>query len=273
MTADSPESPQEGADVSRVPVVVEGTVAPSEKSSDQALVPDGEAPKPSITTLVQCGARTRTGTPCSYIAGYKTDHAGQGRCHLHGGLTPIKHGRYSTILRTRIRDLVEQYENDPEPLDIFPELAALRAMYHDFIERYDENSAAIIAWHKQRSLNPVDQEALFAAVNELEEIRRSGSVELTEAQGETITAARRAIADLGSDLERPKSLLDISDAHKILAEITKVVERIEKIRSEGAITRGQLQKFLFQLNRVIEATITDDSLRDRLVEGMLQVQV
>lgn len=35
-----------------------------------------------------CGAKTRAGHPCGYRAGYKTDHVGFGRCHLHGGLSP-----------------------------------------------------------------------------------------------------------------------------------------------------------------------------------------
>lgn len=35
-----------------------------------------------------CGASTAAGTPCKNRAGFKTDHVGVGKCHLHGGCTP-----------------------------------------------------------------------------------------------------------------------------------------------------------------------------------------
>jgi hypothetical protein len=50
----------------------------------------------------QCGAKTRAGTPC------KRPAMPNGRCRLHGGLTPIKHGRYSKAnYRTLYRTLIE----------------------------------------------------------------------------------------------------------------------------------------------------------------------
>lgn len=68
-----------------------------------------------------CGAKTRAGTPCRYVAGYKTDHLGQGRCRLHGGATPIKHGRRSKIKRT-LRDFVDlgSYEALEREFDLKP---------------------------------------------------------------------------------------------------------------------------------------------------------
>lgn len=36
----------------------------------------------------KCEARTRKGTPCQYPAGYRTPHAGFGRCRYHGGTSP-----------------------------------------------------------------------------------------------------------------------------------------------------------------------------------------
>ena len=82
-----------------------------------------------------CGATTRAGRPCKNKAGYKTDHVGQGRCHLHGGLNPIKHGRYSRIKRSRIRELIDEYRNDPQPLDLLEEVLLLRALLTDYVER------------------------------------------------------------------------------------------------------------------------------------------
>lgn len=38
--------------------------------------------------MTACGARTRSGGSCGRPAGWGTDHAGSGRCKLHGGRTP-----------------------------------------------------------------------------------------------------------------------------------------------------------------------------------------
>jgi hypothetical protein len=57
---------------------------------------------------VLCGAqrRGRPGHVCRNRAGQRTSHEGVGRCWLHGGATPIKHGRYSAVTRLSIQELV-----------------------------------------------------------------------------------------------------------------------------------------------------------------------
>jgi hypothetical protein len=50
-----------------------------------------------------CGARKRQpkhpGERCARPAGWGTEHLGFGRCKLHGGATPYKHGFYSKVVR------------------------------------------------------------------------------------------------------------------------------------------------------------------------------
>ena len=50
-----------------------------------------------------CGARKRQprypGETCARPSGWGTEHPGYGRCKLHGGATPYKHGRYSKVVR------------------------------------------------------------------------------------------------------------------------------------------------------------------------------
>lgn len=50
--------------------------------------------KPDRQAHDKCGAKTRAGGECGRPAGWGTDHAGAGRCKLHGGNTPNgrKHG-------------------------------------------------------------------------------------------------------------------------------------------------------------------------------------
>lgn len=89
-----------------------------------------------------CGAKTRSGGQCKNRAGFRTDHVGVGRCYLHGGLNPVKHGRYSKIKRESVRQLAEQFEADPDPLNLLPELAQARALYADYLERCESGGAA-----------------------------------------------------------------------------------------------------------------------------------
>lgn len=82
----------------------------------------------------KCGARTRSGGTCQNRAGFGTDHVGSGRCKFHGGATPIKHGRYSSIPRARLREHIEKLEQDPNPLNLVPDLQLARAMLLEVLE-------------------------------------------------------------------------------------------------------------------------------------------
>jgi hypothetical protein len=85
--------------------------------------------------LDKCGAKNRQGTPCSRPAGWGTDHVGQGRCKLHGGASPIKHGRYSKVARAKLSSVLEAIEADPDPLNLLPELQLVRAQAAYFLEK------------------------------------------------------------------------------------------------------------------------------------------
>jgi hypothetical protein len=58
-------------------------------------------PEPHDSPL--CDARKRQprypGETCARPSGWGTSHPGFGRCKLHGGATPYKHGRYSRVVR------------------------------------------------------------------------------------------------------------------------------------------------------------------------------
>jgi hypothetical protein len=107
------------------------------------------APAAAPRLKARCGARTKsTGLPCSKAAGWRTQHPGQGRCYLHGGATPIKHGRYSSIERPRLREIMDSLaESGDNPLDLLPEVLLLRALVLDYVERHDDLMDATLDWH------------------------------------------------------------------------------------------------------------------------------
>lgn len=98
-----------------------------------------------------CGAKAKsTGKPCRREAGWGTDHFGEGRCRFHGGATPIKSGRYSTVQREGLRQLIDKHQDDEAPLDVLPELALAKAILEDYVARYDEMAEALLAWNAEQ---------------------------------------------------------------------------------------------------------------------------
>ena len=86
-----------------------------------------------------CGAKSRqTGQPCKNVAGKKTDHVGTGKCFLHGGATPIKHGARSKVKRATVIQRTEELRNDPKLLDLHAEVAFLKALREVFLDQWSE---------------------------------------------------------------------------------------------------------------------------------------
>ena len=95
---------------------------------------------------------------CKRPAGWGTDHAGEGRCKLHGGCAgrPPEHGLRSA-LRDDLREFVETAANQDNPGDLTGELAVLRGLLFRWLEDTAE----------------LDKDAIEAAHKLLSEIRRT----------------------------------------------------------------------------------------------------
>jgi len=110
-----------------------------------------------------CGAHTQNG-PCRNVAGFRTPHYGQGRCYLHGGMTPrgpdsphFRHGRrsrYAIALRESLRDKLDTLA-EHDPFDVIDELQLQRALLLDFVDGKDGLTAAdrelLMRWAEQIS--------------------------------------------------------------------------------------------------------------------------
>lgn len=173
-----------------------------------------------------CGAQKRDETEdtCQLPAGWGTDHVGQGRCKFHGGASPVKHGRYSKIERDEISDLISEFEEEDDPLDILPELAAARALLTDFIDRYDQYLTALIAWYEDND-------------------------------------------------EKPKQVLDISEAIRFLEKVTKMAHRERRLQQENAVSRDDLKRVLVEMARTVETEIDDDETVTRIKDRWSNIQI
>ena len=76
------------------------------------------------------GGKNKEGLPCGKELGWGTAHPGSGKCKFHGGSAtgrPLVHGRYAYSTHGRLGDKIRKHMENPNPLDLSPELALLRA--------------------------------------------------------------------------------------------------------------------------------------------------
>ena len=178
----------------------------------------------------KCGAKRRGGPGmCRRPAGWGTDHSGQGKCKLHGGASPIKHGRYSSITRDSIRlRLAEQDKLDIDPLDLVPDLKLCRALLTDYIDRYSEFTDALQAWH---------------------------------------------LSFVSPDVTpKPRQILDLADASHLLERVSRIVERIYKIKSEGSISLETFKRLMEQMGLSVARHVDADTCR-RIEQDWLAIRI
>jgi hypothetical protein len=181
----------------------------------------------------QCGAKNRKGGSCRQPAGFKTDHAGEGKCWLHGGLTPVKHGRYSAVSRPRIRELLAQLDSEPDPSNLLPEAQLIRALLVDFVERYDEMKEALLAWN--------DEEYAEAA------------------------AAERK--------PRPQAIPDLHEAAILAERAARVVNMMAQQKKDGSLTLESFNRIMEHMGVSVARHVKDATTLGRIEAEWLAIQV
>lgn len=215
---------------------------------------------------------------CRKIAGSGTAHLGIGRCSFHSGNMPIKHGMSSRYVlhRSRVGELLEQFAAETDPLDITRELALARALLHDWVERYEVNRDALLAWHAtwEGKFMPLPEPEKRALLDLLDEHEALLGGEKTAEEVARLELARSAVLFLATPQSpRPRQVLDVADAVRHIDVISKVVHRVETVRTAGAISLDQLKRFLFGVERVIEMRVKDPELRERIANDILAIGV
>jgi len=201
---------------------------------------------------------------CYSRAGAGTTHTGHGRCKRHGGSAPSVENRYAAMLNDNISGKIAKFLNDPNPLDLRAELAAARALFEDFTERYDEFVDAVIAWHAsfhddRRGLHDAPLyhfDAIRHAYRSLahDRFHEATDEDLHRALEEGVRAermewaARMAEQDRRSRLdlkvEKPVKVLDISHAARILKIITEITTTIMKHEREAFLSIFAVQMLM-----------------------------
>lgn len=180
-----------------------------------------------------CGAKNRAGNPCGRPKGWGTDHAGEGRCKLHGGSNPIRHGRYSTVSRPRVRELLAHLDAEPDPLNLLPEAQLIRALLVDYVERYDDLRDALLAWNDE---------------------------EFREAAEEDLKA-------------RPQRVPELHEAASLAERAARVVAMIQQQKKEGSITLETFNRVMEQMGVSVARHVKDTAALGRIEAEWLGIQI
>lgn len=197
---------------------------------------------------------------CRHRAGAGTTHPGEGRCKFHGGRQQndarVTHGRYSSIQTPRLRELLDAYAEDTDPLNVIQDLHLVRALITDYIERAGTGGTAKVP--EAKLLNST-----------LDEYEIALGEEATDAQREQLEAARAAIAALTAE----RALPDIAEAVRFLDVVSKMVHRLEMLRTAGAVSLDQVRRFLAAVDRELQLYVTDEVLREKIRKALYAIRV
>jgi hypothetical protein len=196
---------------------------------------------------------------------------------LHGGLSPVRHGRYSTIKSERLQKVLAEMQQDEDPLDLTPDVEMLRALFLDYVDRYEEFTTALLAWYESyelRRLPPSERMlmALQTVVTEYDIVLQESPEDAPKRSTEAVDDVRRLLDALRTpDTSRPRQILDISDAKNILSEVGRMVERVEKIRAANAISRPELNRIYQEMWRAVDALVEDDLVKRQIKDNWLRI--
>lgn len=213
---------------------------------------------------------------CYSRAGANTGHVGHGRCYLHGGVHEEQ--RYARLLHPTLNDLVQHYIEDPDPLNLLPELAVARAILHTFIDEEEAATQALIAWgasfekerrglhdlplydvrvlrvasgllfeETQRAPHDVTDEEFHPFLERAVDIVRDEWAEAKEAAG------GRAIKHFR--VEKPQKVFDKVAAMRIIAEIRNLVKDIKKLEEEAYLSVFAVQETFGAYGEIVKNTV------------------
>lgn len=186
---------------------------------------------------------------------------------------PLKSGRYADKLRhPAIADLIKEFENDPDPMNLLSELAASRALFADFINRYEEFVTALLAWHESWAQGT--QQIDWQDVDAMKTL-----IDITEKNGGTssslIKQARAIIEkfNLVAQVQKPRQVLDVTDSYRILSEATKIAERIKKMEFLDSIGKRDLGRVMGEMAKVVAKHVTDELAQEAIAKEWREIRI
>lgn len=186
---------------------------------------------------------------------------------------PLKSGRYADKLRhPAIADLIKEFENDPDPMNLLSELAASRALFTDFVNRYEAFITALLAWHESwaQGTQQIDWQDVQAMTTLIDIAEENGG------PSSSLIKQARAIIEkfnLVAQVQKPRQVLDVTDSYRILAEATKIAERIKKMEFLDAIGKRDLGRVMGEMAKVVAKHVTDELAQEAIAKEWREIRI
>lgn len=197
-----------------------------------------------------CGAKTREGGEC------QTPPMANGRCRMHGGLSPagvasgrFKTGKFSRYLPERLLERYQEAQSDATLLELRDEIALVDTRLLDLLQRVDTGESGAI-WKKLQQLwkDYRDEEGSDRATDLLLEIGR------TIAEG---AADYAAWDDVGKQVNQRKALTES--------------QRKREVELQQGITAEKAMILIAQLTEIIRRHVTDPATRAAIAADLVQL--
>jgi hypothetical protein len=192
-----------------------------------------------------CGATTRRATPC------KNPAMANGRCRMHGGLTPrgtdlpqFKHGRYSKALPDRMVERYEQALADEERHDLADEIALSEMKVDDLLRKMDRGESDEL-WIELRRLErkmrgAADDDARAALLGQiLALIQRGGSEAMSWRDVERWVTRKQRVVE--TDMRVAQTKQEVVSVEEVMALAGGILDAIRR-HVEDQATRKALAR-------------------------------
>jgi len=179
------------------------------------------------------------------IAGYGTDHHGEGRCKYHGGVTAavlpqMRSGQGAKSLQMKMKKAYQQkaqeYDLEGDPIDLRAELAVMRDLFYLYIERNNQNL--------QLGLDVYEYETDTELLNEIKE------------------------KPLDEDVRQ-----FIMDVYALGEGIKKMSDAISTHRKDALMSMAEIQRQAARLQEALRLTleeyIPDEQVRDEALQRFI----
>jgi hypothetical protein len=213
----------------------------------------------------RCNATTGTGGSCGRAAGAGTNHRGSGRCWQHDeNAAPVAARSYDQLIKEHdLADLIRILKAKSDPTDLTEDLQLARAITIDFVNRARELESALLRWNMSW-----DRDWQATAYGVVEELRIAQAEEDWERYAELMLR----VPDPLAYLTRPKKVLDVGEAVRMLKDVAIIVEKINAMQQIGSVPVRDVEILLIEVAGATERTIRlhvgDPASRDRLLTAL-----
>lgn len=203
------------------------------------------------------------GPYCRQPAGKRTEHLGEGRCWLHGGSPRITHGKYSRLKRTDLADAIAEQEENPAIYDTTGEIAGLRAIIIDYINRYDDITQMLEHWHLSFHASMPSPLLLDNLDELLSQFTNMVGADIIKTHPQYKIVREWYNTNL-KVAPKPTKLVDIGEVYKMLGEVTKMVERVGKLNSSNAVSRRDFVRIMTEIGNIIDQSVVDEPTKAKI---------